>query len=321
MVLSYAGRTLGISRALPTELALPQASLSLPPASHSRTCPLPPGIPSGLSSCQGHPGHRSCQPGRSGWGRGPCSAQASPLRLQLRLLFQQHRVPFQPLPAHLLAGVPEELRASSALLLDEHFPVLPQMAGRVRGAGRGLRSRARPPARACPEAGLTQCPVSRARTSSPEVIFPEIWLMLVLPPKKGCGDMPEMDAGEGTELGSRRGSFLVGVRAPSPGAQQGRPHSPAAQPEVQGAGPRQTLVPRGGDGPWPLLALLCGLRAAPSPLCTPHSPGCATGRPGAAHRMPLLRKPSLGTERVVGDPPRPCLSPARAPHPPKPWGG
>ena len=89
------------------------------------------------------------------------------------------------------------------------------MAGRVRGVGRGLRSRARPPARACPEAGLTQCPVSRARTSSPEVIFPEIWLMLVLPPKKGCGDMPEMDAGEGTELGSRRGSFLVGVRAPS----------------------------------------------------------------------------------------------------------
>lgn len=33
---------------------------------------------------------------------------------------------------------------------------------------------------------VTQCPVRLASTSSPHLIFPEIWLMLALPPKKGC---------------------------------------------------------------------------------------------------------------------------------------
>lgn len=33
---------------------------------------------------------------------------------------------------------------------------------------------------------VTQCPSRLANTSSPDLIFPEIWLMLVLPPKKGC---------------------------------------------------------------------------------------------------------------------------------------
>lgn len=33
---------------------------------------------------------------------------------------------------------------------------------------------------------VTQCPVRVASTSSPHLIFPKIWLMLVLPPKKGC---------------------------------------------------------------------------------------------------------------------------------------
>jgi hypothetical protein len=50
------------------------------------------------------------------------------------------------------------------------------------------------PSQACPEGySLTQCPVRRARTSSPDVIFPEIWLMLVLPPKKGCRGGPGTD--------------------------------------------------------------------------------------------------------------------------------
>lgn len=33
---------------------------------------------------------------------------------------------------------------------------------------------------------VTQCPLRLANTSSPDLIFPEIWLMLALPPKKGC---------------------------------------------------------------------------------------------------------------------------------------
>lgn len=33
---------------------------------------------------------------------------------------------------------------------------------------------------------FTQCPSRFANTSSPDLIFPEIWLMLVLPPNKGC---------------------------------------------------------------------------------------------------------------------------------------
>lgn len=137
-----------------------------------------------------HPGDSSCRPGHPSRGQGSCGTRALPLRLQLCLLLQRHRVPLQPLPADLLARVPEELGASSALLLDEHFPVLPQTAGQVRGTGRGLCCPRGPPAPAR-RRPLTQCPVSRARTSSPDVIFPEIWLMLVLPPKKGCGDTPE----------------------------------------------------------------------------------------------------------------------------------
>lgn len=88
--------------------------------------------------CQGHPGHlliapQPCPPSHPGGGqRRPRGRVASPLRLQLCLLVQQHRVPLQPLPAGLPAGVPEELRASTPLLLEKHFPVLPRTPGGVR---------------------------------------------------------------------------------------------------------------------------------------------------------------------------------------------
>ena len=241
-------------------------------------------------------------------GSGVLSAQASPLRLQLHLLPQQHRVPLQPLAAHLLAGVPEEVGASSALLLDEHFPVLPQTGGRVRGAGRGLWSLgppARPPAW---RRGLTQCPVSRARTSSPDVIFPKIWLMRVLPPKKGCGHTPETDAGERAELGRRRGPFLTGVRAPRPGAQRGRPHTPTAQPELGVQAPGQASMPRGGDGPGP-----------PPSLRPSQAPAVLQEGPELPARVPLLRKPTPGTERAAGGPPG-LASPRPSPKPPKAQG-
>lgn len=114
--------------------------------------------------------------------RKPQGRVASPLRLQLRLLIQQHRLLPQPLPAGLPAGVPEEVRASTPLLLEKHFPVLPWMPDRVRCTP--VSHAQRPPSlpRGRP---LTQCPERRARTSCPATIFPEIWLMLVLPPKKG----------------------------------------------------------------------------------------------------------------------------------------
>lgn len=49
-----------------------------------------------------------------------------PLRLQFTLLFQQHCVPLQPLPADLLTRSPEELSASTALFLNKYISVLPQ---------------------------------------------------------------------------------------------------------------------------------------------------------------------------------------------------
>ena len=145
--------------------------------------------------------------------------------------------------------------------------------------------------------------------------------MLVLPPKKGCGDMPEMDAGEGAELGSRRGPFLVGVRAPSPGAQKGRPHLPVAQPELQGAGSLTDL-----GAPWwgrasasPGSAVWS--EGSPFPSLQP-SQGPAVLQEGQEllARVPLLKKPSLGTERVVGDPPKASPLPCPSPTPPKTLG-
>lgn len=324
MVLSYAGCTLGTTGPSLQSSLFPQASLSLPPASHSRTCPLPPGIPSGLSSCQGHPGNM--HPGITAailaapaGVRGPaalrphlsdsssvCSSSSTVYRFSrcLRtssLGFQKSSGP--PLPSSLM----------NTSLSCPRWPGGSEVPAMASGA------RARPPAHACPEAGLTQCPVSRARTSSPDVIFPEIWLMLVLPPKKGCGDMPEMDAGEGAELGRRRGPFLVGVRAPSPGAQQGRPHSPTAQPELQGAGSLPGLGARwwGRASASPVSAVWSA--GSPFPSLRPsQAPAVLQDGQELLIRVPLIRKPSLGTERVVGDPPGPRLSPARAPRPPGP---
>lgn len=40
---------------------------------------------------------------------------------------------------------------------------------------------------------VTQCPLRLANTSSPDLIFPEIWLMLALPPKKGCQGRIEIE--------------------------------------------------------------------------------------------------------------------------------
>lgn len=40
---------------------------------------------------------------------------------------------------------------------------------------------------------VTQCPLRLDNTSSPDLIFPEIWLMLVLPPKKGCQGRTEIE--------------------------------------------------------------------------------------------------------------------------------
>lgn len=40
---------------------------------------------------------------------------------------------------------------------------------------------------------VTQCPLRLANTSSPDLIFPEIWLMLALPPKKGCQGRTEIE--------------------------------------------------------------------------------------------------------------------------------
>lgn len=63
------------------------------------------------------------------------------------------------------------------------------------------------------------------------MIFPEIWLMLALPPKKGCGDTPGTDASEGrgpphghlnpsVGWGVRGGPFLMGGRLSAPSARE-----------------------------------------------------------------------------------------------------
>lgn len=184
-------------------ICCPQASFPLPQLPQQDMASVMGGVPSGPPlPARDTPGHARCtetlpshaRPGGLGIRRVP--AGASPLRLQLCLVFQQHRVPLQPLSPDLPARVPEELHASSALLLEEHFSVLPQMA---QAGTEGLAPRcsyAHGPACACPgRQPLTQCPRRRATTSSPDVIFPEIWLVLVLPPKKGCGD-PRDSAGE-----------------------------------------------------------------------------------------------------------------------------
>lgn len=90
---------------------------------------------------------------------GPLGAWASPLRLQLCLLLQWHRAPLQPLPTDLPAWVPEQLGAPSALLRDEHFPVLPD-ARRVRGAvaARAPWSWPRPPDGGLLPSGLRAAP-------------------------------------------------------------------------------------------------------------------------------------------------------------------
>lgn len=184
-------------RALPTELALPQASLSLLQLPTARTCPLPPGIPSGVSCVQ------DIQELHQGLQLGILAAQLGSRVLQ-RWASSPTPAPSAPPAAPCTASaaacvpprwVPEGSRASSALLLDEHFPVLPQMAGRGQRCGRDLWS---PPPAHLPRGGPYPCPVSRAGTSSPDVIFPEeIWLRArAAPKKKGCGDMPRQ-TGEG----------------------------------------------------------------------------------------------------------------------------
>lgn len=149
------------------------------------------------------------------------------------------------------------------------------------------------------------------------MIFPEIWLMLVLPPKKGCGNTPETDAVEGAELGRRRGPFLMGVQAPSPGAQRGRPYAPAAQPELQGAGSLPGLHATRWGRAWASPGSAVWSVGSPFPSLRPsQAPAVLQESQERLARVPLLRKPSLGTERVAGDPPRPRLSPPE-PHAPQ----
>ena len=90
-------------------------------------------------------------------------------------------------------------------------PVLPRDGGNRQDTGPlQLRPQHREPAKGCQSSHaprcharfncqtlrlscVTQCPSRLANTSSPDLIFPEIWLMLALPPKKGCQGRVEIE--------------------------------------------------------------------------------------------------------------------------------
>lgn len=122
---------------------------------------------------------------------------------------------------------------------------------------------------------LTQCPVRRARTSSPDMIFPEIWLMLVLPPKKGCGGTQDR-AAEGP-------AASPGPLCPSLSWGWGRPlpHEGAGS-QAPGRGRLARTGPKAGGGHAPPMPLLELKDAGGLPgLCASHEervcafPGCA----------------------------------------------